>query len=90
MAKRPNRALNQIIEGVSEEKVLEAQRVYEKIQAMLNKTPFIELPLTRMVSYELVTVAPDQIQAQTKVLDTNARYQGFLCRELGRHYGNHA
>jgi ParB/RepB/Spo0J family partition protein len=83
MAKRPNRALNQIIEGVSEEKVLEAQRVYEKNkQAMLNKTPFIELPLgTRMVSYELVTVAPDQIQAQTKVLDTNARYQGFLCAE---------
>tara|TARA_B100001094_G_C18195024_1_gene810152 strand:- start:5973 stop:6944 length:972 start_codon:yes stop_codon:yes gene_type:complete len=83
MAKRPNRALNQIIEGVSQEKVIEANRIYEmNRQAMLNKTPFIELPLgTRMVPYELITIAPDQIQETTQVLESNARHQDFLCYE---------
>ena len=80
MAKRPNRKIKTILEGVSEQSLKEATQAFEQSQKeMIEKKPFINLPLgKRVVSYELVKVKPSDIEKRTYVLEGNARSQSFL------------
>ncbi|PSU45739.1 hypothetical protein C9J12_21080 [Photobacterium frigidiphilum] len=83
MAKRPDRSLKTIVEGVSTSKIDEANRLHNIRQKKLeSKSPFIELPLgTRTVSYELVTIPYNDIEKSTLILESNAREQAFLNKE---------
>ncbi len=83
MAKRPDRSLKTIIEGVSSNTITKANDLYEHQQELIkSKSSSIHLPLgSRSVRYELISVPYNEIELSTTVLESNARDQEFLNNE---------